>query len=620
MLKSKMVDVALTIYKTLTPIIQNELMPAVDKIAAKIQGLAKWFSELSPGMREFIVKAAAFIAISGPLLIALGKLVGTMKLLVDTIIAAKIAVMKFNIAAIANPIGIAIVAVAGLTLALSGLADALTTVESKQKGFSHQLNDMEEKLTKAKARLAEYDVKRTGVAKYWFEQTHGERKELEKYIADLEKQISSYRKAKGELEKTVDEKVSPAAPTKTGEPGKPTGGSSKYFTEEEIAAAKSLAQKRKDFESEWTETLLKETGTRLEIMEYEKQQALQKARELKEGTETVERVFAVRRQKIMQEMADALYATEDEIGQYLAQIQERRANEEKARIEYHAQWVKRTKKEQAEYELEQELKKARAIGASEEELARIREYFAEKEKKSAQDTAIEWLNKAQEITSQTMGIFSALYENKAIAIDNDYQRQKEAIENSTRSEKDKKAALETLDAETEKKRKALRRKQAVSEKLEALFSIALNTAVSVTKVLWNPILAAIVGGIGLAQAAMVAARPIPLAEGGIAKKRSGGVLAQIAEGNEDEGIIPMRTGIPRIARAISQFLAPALNPIAMPGLAMAGAPGGAAHGAMERRTETHLHIGTLIGDERGIKDLFRRLDKYSSEENNRKGI
>ncbi len=119
--------------------------------------------------------------------------------------------------------------------------------------------------------------------------------------------------------------------------------------------------------------------------------------------------------------------------------------------------------------------------------------------------------------NETVQMFFA---NQAAAIDANYERQRAAIEGSRMSEEAKAKAIQTLDETTDKKKKALMRKQAVREKLMALFQAAINTAGAIINALKTDptgILAAIVGGISAVQIGLIAGAKLPaLAEGGLA--------------------------------------------------------------------------------------------------------
>ncbi|SHK49056.1 phage tail tape measure protein, TP901 family, core region [Paramaledivibacter caminithermalis DSM 15212] len=64
-LKSALEEAALSIYDT--------LKPSIEAIIAKIQEWTDWFNNLSPGMKELIVKIALITAAIGPLLIVIAK-------------------------------------------------------------------------------------------------------------------------------------------------------------------------------------------------------------------------------------------------------------------------------------------------------------------------------------------------------------------------------------------------------------------------------------------------------------------------------------------------------------------------------------------------------------------
>ena len=105
------------------------------------------------------------------------------------------------------------------------------------------------------------------------------------------------------------------------------------------------------------------------------------------------------------------------------------------------------------------------------------------------------------------------------------------IENSTKSEEEKAKLIAQV-----------KRKQAVWDKAQSLVDIAINTAEAITKALPNIFLAGLVGVLGAAQAAFVAAQPLPplpLSDGGIVMPKNGGTLAQIAEAGQPEAVIPL---------------------------------------------------------------------------------
>lgn len=100
-------------------------------------------------------------------------------------------------------------------------------------------------------------------------------------------------------------------------------------------------------------------------------------------------------------------------------------------------------------------------------------------------------------------------------------------------------------SEEEKARKIaiIKRKQAQWDKAQGIADVAIQTAIAVTKALPNVFLAAIIGALGAAQAAVIASTPLPeipsFAEGGVVQPSPGGTLATVAEAGVAEAIIPL---------------------------------------------------------------------------------
>lgn len=79
------------------------------------------------------------------------------------------------------------------------------------------------------------------------------------------------------------------------------------------------------------------------------------------------------------------------------------------------------------------------------------------------------------------------------------------------------------------KLKEINRKQAISDKVQAIFNAGINTAVAVTKTLANPVLAGIIAALGSIQIAAIAATPIPKFAKGVINKTDSG-LGIVGEG------------------------------------------------------------------------------------------
>lgn len=144
------------------------------------------------------------------------------------------------------------------------------------------------------------------------------------------------------------------------------------------------------------------------------------------------------------------------------------------------------------------------------------------------DARIENIEKEQEANDEAydkeIERIESLEENGAIST--------EEAEARKRAAEDKTAAK---NAELEKKKAALQEKQAKWDKANSIVQAGIATALAITKVLPNLVLAALVGAMGAAQIAVIAAQPIPKYAKGT-KDHPGG-LAIVGDGGKKEGII-----------------------------------------------------------------------------------
>lgn len=144
------------------------------------------------------------------------------------------------------------------------------------------------------------------------------------------------------------------------------------------------------------------------------------------------------------------------------------------------------------------------------------------------DAQIENIEKEQEANDEAydkeIERIEALEENGAIST--------EEAEARKRAAEDKTAAK---NAELEKKKAALQEKQAKWNKANSIIQAGIFTALAITEALPNLVLAALIGAMGAAQVALIAAQPIPKYAKGT-KDHPGG-LAIVGDGGKKEGIV-----------------------------------------------------------------------------------
>ncbi|MBK8884595.1 MAG: hypothetical protein IPN67_20260, partial [Bacteroidales bacterium] len=185
--------------------------------------------------------------------------------------------------------------------------------------------------------------------------------------------------------------------------------------------------------------------------------------------------------------------------------------------------------------------------------------FAEKFKKE-----IEAISQVADIAGQIGSALSGAigqnnaneFEGRRQALDAYYEREQELIESSIGSDTIKNRKKEQLDKEVSQKRKQIAREEAQSQKNLNIFEAVINTANAVTRALatGGPILAGIVGALGLAQISAISSAPLPaLAGGGLV---TGPSVVQVGEypgaANNPEFISPVDKAQKYIREAVQQ--------------------------------------------------------------------
>lgn len=577
---------AIELGEELIPVIRDTLIPIIEGAIEKISGLVSWFKELPEPFKKATIILLGLTAAAGPLLIVVGKLSVAFSSLPAIIGGVRLAVQLLTGALLTNPIVLITYAIAGLTLAIIELNKAYKNVNATiEENRKKMREDIEAKQTELKTNLLKeliYHYEKLSrmdtevISREQYEESKRAIDNLERSLGNLGieftggfgKRLREARLELGEFNTVEMESIDIM------QAGKAT-------TEEQ---EQSLEARTKALEAEISalEAESEELDKQAEIYE----ELYQKSQEFWEAKKQENLAYDKKQKEIND---NYLKLNADTVAERISILEKERDAELKLADEYNA-----------------------------DKLA-IEEYYqSEINKVKAEDSEKEKEKLAKNIGmygqygNQVAGIIQGLYDNEAISIDNNYKRQVAAIENSEKSEEEKKQAIADLDEKFDKKRAALAKKQAIAEKAQSIFSIGINTAVAVVKALPNMILAGIIGVIGAAQAAVVAARPIPeMAEGGVIPARNGGTLVNAGEAGEDEAFIPMRKGTASIADAIINSMR------RYPGSAAAGAGtdgGGVVSNAV------NLNVGTLIADESGIRELERRLRSVRIAENNRLGI
>lgn len=164
----------------------------------------------------------------------------------------------------------------------------------------------------------------------------------------------------------------------------------------------------------------------------------------------------------------------------------------------------------------------------------------EKAYKDLQDLAIETFGTG--ISDQISASFEASIENMTTQLEAWHDKELDALEKRKEqgliNDQQYQQGRDNIEKQYEAKRKAARIREAQIKKQEALWEIAINTAVAAAKVAANPIQLALVLATGAAQAALVAAQPIPK----YAKGRKGGQAEFAVVGEAGQEAIRLTSG------------------------------------------------------------------------------
>ena len=145
---------------------------------------------------------------------------------------------------------------------------------------------------------------------------------------------------------------------------------------------------------------------------------------------------------------------------------------------------------------------------------------AAKEVENALGRFLSKLQEAVQLVSTTVsGYVNQARTNAEIACENEYRTRLAYINKNVTDEGKRQKAITALEAEYQLKRTAAARKGAILSKAVGLMEATVNTASGVTRAFkdfpfpFSAIIAGIVGALGAIQIALIAAQPVPLAEG-----------------------------------------------------------------------------------------------------------
>lgn len=600
-IRNRVVNIAIEFSKSLLPVIKQQVIPVLENLTERVKAVAQWFNDLPEGVQKTIFGFTAFIAVAGPALIVIGKLIASVKIITTVVTGAKLAMVAFNGVLAVSPIGLVTLAIVGMGVAIHQMTkkmDTAKTLHGEIVGIMTEEQEKRKNLTdgidalKNKVKEAMETIKDEATLSKMFAEDIAnlstEAKELGFVIeGSVSEKFESLIVVQEELNGVID--ASTGKVVNYTEVKKKDGEATEELTEktlEQLAAEQKLQNEKESFIDNYQERIEKLILTEKEQLDIEEKRALESAERLKLSE-----------------------AEKEEIQAYYA--------------------IKRF-----EMQVENDNKAIEAEQAKEEEIARIgKEAYDKKQANIAKEVEAErkkWdsiKNFALSALSAISDIYSLYTDRQMNEIDEKLAKEKEAIEASKLDEEQKQEKFAEIDETYAKKKKELQIKQAKASKAQAIFDATMGaTQMAINGFNTKPFLplGLIMGGVatalGLAKVAMIAAQPLPqLADGALIKQSQGGTAVVVGEGGEDETVLPMRKGAfeiaDRIMGRLSDFIFPTYN---QPALAMSGG-GGSSAGATMRPVEQHIHFGTVITTKGGLKELERKLLEVRVGEQNRRG-
>jgi len=319
LIKSELIDVGLTIWQSLEPVLTQKLIPALKNVAAFVKGLANWFDKLNKPTKETVFIMAALVAAFGPFLLILGKALIATK-------ALTAAMLLMNVALLANPFALAAVAITAIGTAIIYTSAAW---EEWKKSIS---DDIAEKQTSALKENLEEIIPLYGELALMNRQPMGEEKfaevsqkvkELETNLADLGFEFtgnfgkraveaeniltdlaSAATKAGDAIDRTADKIATTPAPTGGGgKKGAGDGGA-----KAQIEWSKKLIQQRID----QTNNLKVQLDNRLKLINNAEAEELNNSAKTGAAIADIEKFFANKRTQVNEEYYTGLKQLDDE--------------------------------------------------------------------------------------------------------------------------------------------------------------------------------------------------------------------------------------------------------------------------------------------------------------------
>jgi len=560
-------------------IIRSDFVPILKTTANIIK-------QIPPDVLSFAAGMGIAAAAIGPLLVGLGKVLTAYK-------DIQIAIKGVTFLLAGNPFGIAVLGVAAMSGAIVGLINEYRNLRKEHqkfkvetadqvaiKSFTENVNNLKQAILKygdelkdpAKAQeiLGDQMKAATEQARQLGYTVEGDLYQRMNKLAIISDKVNGvmYKYVKGKMV-AIDYTKLLAEETK-GEVD--VNSELTEELEKQLIARRKLLDERVELEDEYANKVFEQHANDIEILDKKYREELLRAEELGADKLNIEKWYQTEKQRIIDQAA----------------------------FDYEQSKSK---------EVEEAQKTADRIAEIDKELAQTRielEREVAEERREKVSSVFNFIDGAFRGLSDVISGFSA---NRMAEIDNWEQREIEAVQNSMLSEEEKQKKTEEIEKKAELRQKAFKRKQAVADKALGIFSVVIDTAQAIMKGFaslppWAAAAnAVIVGALGALQAGVIAAQPIPLAEGAYLKGSEAGIYTNLAERNTDEIVFPVEKGIDIMANKLASKLAmPEQSPV-----------------QSSRIRDVHIHINSMIPDDAVVKKVGREIERVMSFDRQRLG-
>lgn len=600
----------------LLPIV-NILVPAFLKFADAIKGLSNWFRSFSPAMRQLIIEFAVVLAIVGPLYIMVSKLIIGTGLL-------KTAVRLLTGAMVVNPFTMWAVAIAAVTTAIVALNkqywEWIDTIQNNETS-----NKQSEVILKRSIAINK-EIKAwehlIDVENLW--KSQGKKEYNASAITKAEEKIKGLKQQLIDL----DNLQNPNKKTKTGSSGKDVSTA----TKDELKDIEDLRKARQKMVQDYKDQMSEMSDSEELRLEKSRVAAIADAMAIgmsQEGIQSIEELYAQKKINLANKVLAEKKKTYQEEG--LAQNKrlddeynkERISDNEKLQLDLQTEKRLRQQKEDYFSDLEETRKtELKQENLSQKAIYNINKYYDNEIRKGKKKLALDFMNSLSSVISKIGQLFAMATQNQIDAIDNQTQIQTDAINSQLISQEEKDKKIAELNKKADEEKKALQLEEFKRQKVIAIISAIIGTAVAVVNALASGgiAMAVIVGVLGAIEIALIASQPDPMAEGGLVMSNPGpGHVARIGEGSENELVLPMKTGVNMLANNLIEKMS-SINPFNN-GNGFLGLGGNnTTNNSTGGNVNNNFNIGTLIGDERSFKELTRKIIPILKSENQRKAL